>query len=64
MAINELKKQELTHRQELERTINQIQKSKTVLAQITDELKTAQEQLRSVVNKQGIGHVSCFHLYQ
>ena len=53
----ELRKQELAYRQQLENTVNKIQESKAVLVHTTDELKTVQEQLKSV-NKQASGHVS------
>ena len=56
-TIEELKTQELSYRQELQTTQNQIKESKAVLAQISDELKTAQEHLKSV-SKQAIVHVS------
>lgn len=55
--IEELRKQELAYRQELESTVNKIQESKAVLVHTTDELKTVQEQLKSV-NEQASGHVS------
>lgn len=61
-TVEELRKQELTHRKELENTLNQIQESKAVLVQTTDELKTAEEQLKSV-NTQTLGHVSyCYFM--
>lgn len=60
--IEELRKQELAHHQELEDTKDQIEKSKAVLAQTTDELKTAEEQLRSISKQES--HVSHCSLFQ
>lgn len=58
-TIKELRKQECTHRGELESTQNQIKESKAVLTQLTDELKTARE--RSI-SKQTTVHVSyCYY---
>lgn len=56
-SIKELRKQELSHHQELETTKNQIQEYKVALTQTTNELKTTQEQLR-IVDKQMPSHVS------